>query len=441
MRERVAVNLRVSGDVKDAYESAIIKKYGQKHPRAGTELEDELRFMLDRGIMLELWQDVSDIGDAYGKTPRENENHSTPNDDTEMVRYRIDESVRRGIMSLASESNCTNPGELIERIMHSYATGNSVEERLIDLTDRIKEATAHRFDDDLTAEDKRVRAIADEVDDIFTISEFRTAMTTATEPLSVKTIGDALKTRKRYLPQVLDEKECSWVPNKNKFMPSDGLLAEEKRDPRGKPPVLMDIDDLTLALKYHVYEEQTRLTVSDAVAVVNGGKSRGRVKTALQRAGSTVGYKFVKGKELKRDDTKGLLMISNNYVVETEDDHDRLQTAHLDLGNNVPLVPTVSDEVISELPDHPDNLSDAVIRNKIIKITNGADQNISKSDLKSIPDEQVSHIRSRATDDAENRGVEDDNSANTQKQSERDRIASASPTAATDGGIDDETHN
>mgnify|MGYP006926931696 CR=1 FL=1 len=134
--DRVCLNLRVSQSVKENYEAAITEKYGKKRPYTGTELEREMRLRLDTGKTFELYSSIQDLAEVYGKANREKKFFSTPSgDDTVILKYRVAEPIRRGIMSLAAERD-KGAGEFVDTIMNQYARGEGVDERMCDLINR-----------------------------------------------------------------------------------------------------------------------------------------------------------------------------------------------------------------------------------------------------------------------------------------------------------------
>lgn len=456
--DRVCLNLRVSKSVKEAYEDVVVEKYGRKRPYAGIELEREFRFALDRGSTYDLYDSIKDLADAFGKVPAEKENYRTPDDERVVVAYRVAEPIRNGIMSLASGESCDSPGEFVERLMQAYATGESVEERLIELTNQIKQATEYQFDDDLSAVEKRKKGIADELGDVFTLSEFGDAIESGTRGLSVKSIKDYPKTRRSYLPKVLDEKGATWHPEKpGKFVPADHVIPEERRDPRNKPHILMDESDVRLALKYHAHvanlprsDTGTLLGVSDAVSVLDGNKSRDKVNSALRAIGETDGFTYKSGRDRRGTNADDVLVHTDRDAVETSPDHERLRKAlpddpraddtdagtvdeldaddpdelggdHVDTNTDTDDTPAVdhadgnttdlTDDdlatIAADLPDGIDDYPDTILANKIIRHTEDIDHydELPADPEDAVPDEQLSRVRRYVDNDTEEPGT------------------------------------
>ena len=484
--ERVCLGLRVSEDVKEAYESCIAEKHGRKSPYAGTVLERELRQRLGKGDLAELYGQIDDLADAFGKEHREKKILNTPDDDTAVVNYRVIESVRNEVLALASDLNYTTPGSLIETVMHSYAIGESATERMIDLAERIKNATEHKFDDGLSAKERRTKAIADELGDEFTFAEFREAIETGTK------ISDSHHTRTTYLPRVLDEKGCTWHPNASGLFIDDAdARPEDRRDPRGKPYLLMDDADKRTALKYEAYTTDGRIEVSDAVSVLDGKAQRTTAKQTLREIGETDGFNYRPGRERKKSNADGVLRITDADAVETSPDHERLRKALPDETDDpeadgttdvtttgevddaeadtddgiaeaddrdeaqdsgetdTPLTPTEADAVIAQLPDAPTNLPDPVVANKIAEATN---ENIDYVDGDELPtdlvdavtDDEIAYVRDYAANGGEEPGTGGDNPGGSADETtiqrpdmdaprDMDEITSGTPVRA-DGG-------
>ena len=410
--DRVRLNLRVSKSVKRAYEDVVAEKHGRKRPYTGTELERELRFALNDGTVHELYDAIEDLADVFGKAPAKKNNLSAPSDETAVVSYRIAEPVRNGIMSLASNADCSNPGEFIERIMHSYAVGESVEERLIELTDRIKQATEHEFNDELSATEKRTKAIAAELEDAesFTTDEFNSAIQAAPK------ISPSDYTREKYLPLVLDELDATWHPNNPKLFTTDDVPPEENRDPRNKPYLLMDTADKRLAIKKDRFADNSRFyTVSDAVDALPKQPQHKTARKLMREIGETDGFNYVKGSERRSGDAD-VLMVDRKAVMNSAE-HEAL---HRVLGAEKMATDGTQwvKEAAESLPEDIDELQNttAIITNKIVCATVENHDALSRDEFnrcfEAVTDEQVAQVRQHdaypasepASSDAKGRG-------------------------------------
>ena len=395
--ERVCLNLRVSKSVKEAYESVIAEEYGRKRPYTGTELERELRFALGEGTVSDLYDAVSDLGEAFGEAPREKKNLSTPNDETAVVGYRVSESVRRGIMSLASGTTCTNPGEFVERIMQSYAAGESVDERLINLTDRIKQATDHKFNDDLSAIEKRTKAIAAEIDaDEFTIDDFDEAVE------EVPKITPSRHIREQYLSRVLDELDATWLDrdwNTHIFTTRDDVPPEAERDHRNKPYLLMDNADKRLAIKTGFIESSDNVyTESEAMGALQNKPQPKTVRKLMRQIGETDGFRYRDGSDRRTRNADDVLRMNRDAALSSSD-HDDLARVLMDTDGTQWV-----QEIAGWLSDLPSLPNDAAIKHKIAY--NTTDYNVRALDNKSnfldaITDEQVARVQQYAADSTE----------------------------------------
>jgi len=391
--ERVCLNLRVSKSVKRAYEDVVVEKHGRKRPYTGTELERELRFALNDGTVHELYDAIEDLADVFGKAPAKKNNLSAPSDESAVVSYRIAEPVRNGIMSLASNADCSNPGRFIERIMQSYAVGESVEERLIELTDRIKQATEHEFNNELSAIEKRTKAIAAELEDAgsFTLDVFNSAIQ------AVPKISPSDYTREKYLPRVLDELDATWHTHNPKLFTTDDVPPEEYRDPRNKPYLLMDTADKRLAIKADRFEDNSRCyTVSDAVDALPKQPQHKTARKLMREIGETDGFTYVKGSERRSGDADVLMV--DRKTVRNSAEHKSL---HRVLGAK--KMDTVGTQWVKEVAESlPGDIGElenatAIIKNKIVCATVENHDALSSGEFnecfEAVPDKQVAQVR------------------------------------------------
>ncbi len=403
--DRVRLNLRVSKSVKRAYEDVVVEKHGRKRPYTGTELERELRFALNDGTVHELYDAIEDLADVFGKAPAKKNNLSAPSDETAVVSYRIAEPVRNGIMSLASNADCSNPGEFIERIMQSYAVGESVEERLIELTDRIKQATEHEFNDELSAIEKRTKAIAAELEDVlsFTIDDFDRAIQAAPK------ISPSDYTREKYLPLVLDELDATWHPANPKLFTTRDVPPEEDRDPRNKPCLLMDTADKRLAIKTDRFADNSRCyTVSDAVDALPKQPQHKTARKLMREIGETDGFNYVKGSERRSSDAD-VLMVDRKAVMNSAEHKALQRVVEIDGesadGSTNPTEKMDTDgtqwvkEAAESLPEDIDELQNttAIITNKIVCATVENHDALSRDEFnrcfEAVTDKQVAQVR------------------------------------------------
>lgn len=419
--ERVRLNLRVSKSIKEAYESVVTDKYGRKRPYTGTELERELRFALDDGSIYELYDAISELAEAFGQTSREKKNLSSPSDDTVVVSYRVAEPVRNGIMALASDGDYSNPGKFIERIMHAYAAGEGVHDRLIDSVERIKQATDHKFNDELSAIERRTKAIADELEGKleFTIDEFEQAIQ------SVPNISPSDYTREKYLPRVLDELDATWHVN-NPYpiftTATDEKPPEQERDLRNKPYLLMDESDKQSAIKIDFLTSNGRTySVSDALDVLQGKPQHKTVRKLMRQIGNTSGFEYVNGSK-RRGSNAGDILKVNRKAVMNSADHKNLQsvlnyeqTDESDTNDSTSDIPKTDLDatqlqevanVIENMRGSVDDLHDPVIKRKTAEVISEHIDRDGDSDLVDelfdvITDEQVTRVREYIADGTE----------------------------------------
>lgn len=409
--ERVCVNLRVSKSVKRAYESAITEKYGRKRPYTGTELEREFRLALDIGTVTELYDSMHDLADAFGKAPSEKKILSSGSRDaTEVVGYRVAKPVRNGIMALASNNSCSSPGMFVERIMHSYAVGESADERLIDLADRIKQASGHKFNAELSAKERRTKAIAAELEDWdqFTTHDFNEAVE------AVPKISPSDHIREEYMDRVLDELDATWWSVSSSgvgvYTAADDVPPEAERDTRYKPYLLMDDDDKRLAIKTGFYTSNKRTyTVADALEALQNKPQHKTVRSLMRDIGSKDGFKFVSGSERRGSGKEDILTINRKVAIDKHRDLARVveaqQDDEADSINAADKMDTDGTQWVQKVAESlPEGIvsstnADAVIKNKIVQATTTDEDIIDESGgvrdefLDAVTDDQVAQVK------------------------------------------------
>ena len=420
------LNVRVPPAVKDSFEAAVAEKYGSAVGFARYELVRELRLRLDVGIEAEVNSAIGDLADVYGQTDREKKFLNTPDGRGSVVAYRVPTSIRKGLHRLANDAD-RGIGEYVASVMQRYAKGEGVDERNLNNLDRIKAATDYKFDDGLSAKERRTKAIADRLGTEFSIDEFGEAIDATAEPIS-----DTRYTREEYLPRVLDETGCTWHPSSSElFIDADDVDADERRDRRSKPYLLMDDADKRLALKMEAYSNATRLTVSEAVSTLQGKPQRTTAKQLLRDIGDTDGFKYRRGADRRKTNADDLLLLTDHQQIESSEDHKELRRILDDQADGETAdqtddhrddIETETDddqtdavedrgeagietgdqwvsEAADELPDVSiDTLPDTVIRNKVAEATNDQIERdgsgaIEDEYLEAVNDDQVTAVR------------------------------------------------
>jgi len=311
--ERVPLNLRIDKSVKKSYEGTIRQEYGVKSPYCGIELEREFRFRLDDSRSNEIWSNVTALADEFGQEGREKKISRPDRGETVIVRYNVAENVRDDIMQLAEREDFRSPGLFVESVMRDYATGRSIEERLVDRTDRILSAAKMRNEaDDST--NRRVKTAASVLrnGNGFTVDEFFDVFDE-----HVQGMGGTDHAKKKHLPDVLDELNYTWHPNsEGLFVPRD-LVDTKNRDKRQKPYFLMDDEDRRDAIRYALFEkdinssgkQKTALSINELSAELGGSPQQGTKRTDMQTiAKDDEGFKYVdrSGDELLAIDRRHL---------------------------------------------------------------------------------------------------------------------------------------
>ena len=296
--DRVPLNLRIDKSVKKSYEGAIRQEYGVKSPYCGIELEREFRFRLDDSRSNEIWSNVTALADEFGQEGREKKISRPDRGETVIVRYNVAENVRDDIMQLAEREDFRSPGLFVESVMRDYATGRSIEERLVDRTDRILSAAKMRNEaDDST--NRRVKTAASVLrnGNGFTVEEFFDVFDE-----HVQGMGGTDHAKKKHLPAVLDELDYTWHPNSEGLFVPRGLVDTENRDKRQKPYFLMDAEDRRDALRYALFEkdinssgkQKTALSIKELSAELGGNPQQGTKRTDMQTiAKDDEGFKYV----------------------------------------------------------------------------------------------------------------------------------------------------
>lgn len=311
--DRVPLNLRIDKGVKKAYEGAIRREHGAKSPYCGIELERELRFRLDDSRSNEIWANITSLSEEFGQQGYKEKIPQPERIDTTVVRYQIAENVRSDIIKLAEEESYRSAGAFVGSIMHSYATGRSIEERLVDRTDRILQAAQAEHDDELSAVGRRTKKIAQALEAIdgctFTLDEFDDALQEA------KGIESTAYTLKEYLPRVLEDLDYTWSDKTDEFVDAD-TIDTERRDPRKKPYKLMNESDRRLAIKYELYTlasqqsgDQALINITEAIDVLQGRPQKKTVKQLLRDIGRTGGFSYDDGSNRANSDASDALKI------------------------------------------------------------------------------------------------------------------------------------
>jgi hypothetical protein len=277
--------------------------------------------------------------------------------------------------------------------MQSYAAGESVDERLINLTDRIKQATDHKFNDDLSAIEKRTKAIAAEIDaDEFTIDDFNEAVE------AVPKITPSRHIREQYLSRVLDELDATWHPNNPVLFTTKDVPPEAERDHRNKPYLLMDNGDKRLAIKTGFIESSDNVyTESEAMGALQNKPQPKTVRKLMRQIGETEGFGYKDGSDRKTRNADDVLVMNRDAALSSPDHKD--------------LAPVLMDtdgtqwvqKAAESLPDNVESFNNAtaVIKNKIVSATTDEGLNDTSNFFDAITDEQVARVQQYAADSTE----------------------------------------
>ncbi|SEV94750.1 hypothetical protein [Natrinema salifodinae] len=280
MTERERLNLRVPPKAKEAFDNALIDKFGKKTPYGGVELERELRTVLDEGSLAELRETVEEVAEIFGKENREEKTRSLNGSGSALVQYRIAEDVRTRIMNLAENSDYRSAGRFVGDIMMTYALEDGVVGRLKDKLERVKKAAEREVDSTTGPKERRTNTIVEELagKSQFDLSDFDQAVDE-----EARGIGSGKHARKEYLPRVLNELGYTWSPTGEEiFVDPSAADIPDTRDPTTKPYHLMDEEDKHLALKFEAYRNAVLLgrkifTVSDGKETLDGKPARNTV--------------------------------------------------------------------------------------------------------------------------------------------------------------------
>lgn len=267
MSERVRLNVRVPEDIKNAYDDAILDKYGISNTYAGMELERELRISFDMGQESEMFDSLRSLVD----NPSE-KNNSAPRSFAPgevSVQYRVHPDVRAKLKQLSQEG-AYSMGSIVAKAMYGYSIDRGYQDRMLEYVQDLEEDDVQ--DDELSATERTERDIAEYLkenhgkEDIemgwfvsFKIEDFDTA---AKKAGGVKTQEHA---RGKYLKDVLERLELNPMASGVFFPKESGA----KRDLRGLPYDAMDDSDMITALRAELLERGER-------AVLTTDKERGK---------------------------------------------------------------------------------------------------------------------------------------------------------------------
>ena len=328
--ERVKLNLRVSKSVKDAFEDVIRGKRGSVSPYAAVVLENELRVLLDEGMLSKLWATTRELADAHDLMGPEEKIRSRGTDrgETTVVGYQIAADVRSNLIELAEQQSGCTAGKIVEDVMWRYATDGSTIERVIGRLEQIEQATTSSDEDTTSStpsvKQRRTRSIADALTPgDFTIEDFDDAVDVAASGIS-----SGSHAREEYLPRVLEYLDYTWHPlNSRIFRPREDINPPNLRDPRTKPSVLMDDNDKSRAIACEAYEEgqkaqspATLFDVTDATNLLETTPQKAR--EMMKQLNPRSGYSY-------RED-KGALSVHPRRVRERDGNNDILSIVHRD---------------------------------------------------------------------------------------------------------------
>lgn len=291
-RSRESLSLRVNSTVKQQYEDRILEKFGVLQPYAGTELERELRVLVDQGELARLVDKTHELARSIGETTSENKKfNANRSGDSEVIGYRVHSEVRRALKSEAQRaSGVTYASELVESVMLAYASGDQTESKVADRLDRIEEFVESNTSDKGVVT-RRTEDIIGELQnqEQFTLDDFDEAVDTAASG-----INSGEYARKEYLHRVLNKLNYTTQPrNAQLFSPLERVDPSEQ-DPRNKLPFLRDESDIKeiilfdalssglLSAQFHV-----KYTPSDAKQAVGKGLSQDQIRRLFDRIAST----------------------------------------------------------------------------------------------------------------------------------------------------------
>lgn len=240
-QSRESLSLRIDSKIKQQYENRIYEKFGRLEPYTGTELERELRVLIGQGELSKLVDKTQELARALGEDLSENKN-SRPerSGNSEVVGYRIHSGVRAELKEEAQSAADVNyASDLVEFVMWAYACGNESESKVGDRLDRIKNfVEAKTSDKDVKL--RRTESIIEELpSEDFQLKDFDKAVDEGPEGLNA---GDYA--REEYLPRVVEHGDYVVHPDQPKLLIPSEKIDVSDQDPRNKPPVLRNEEDL-----------------------------------------------------------------------------------------------------------------------------------------------------------------------------------------------------
>ena len=161
--ERVKLNVRVDERAKDAYEEEIRRRYADSAAPAGVVMEQELSAVFGSGEFSELVDATHSLAETFGEEPREKKISREDRGESVRAQYRISESTRAQLMEYAETADVTYARDVVERVMWSYAAGQSTVERATERIERV-EKHGERTNDTRSAVERRADTIAHQIE-------------------------------------------------------------------------------------------------------------------------------------------------------------------------------------------------------------------------------------------------------------------------------------
>jgi hypothetical protein len=276
--------------------------------------------MLDDGRVGRLWDVTDEVMVELG-IPTGQKNSSDPPSrdgrDPTVIRYRVDPDLRRQFLTL-SDDDSRSAGRIVEDIMYRYARdGGGVIDRVIERLERVTTA-----DDDLKPEkgaterrrDTLATTLAGPERTPWTLDDMDTALEE-----EVRGVSASKHARQKHLRPVLDRIDYTWHPqNPRLFLPREEVdvkADDDRRDPRGRPPVLHDADTMRVAVATEAVEKALdttgrvgKLSLGEASDVI-GKPDYSGLKTAFQAAES----RYDCAKVVDSDGSVGLAVRVDTY--------------------------------------------------------------------------------------------------------------------------------
>jgi hypothetical protein len=301
MGKRVKTAVRVDRAVREKFEDRILEIYPQKRPYAGIQLEQELKFELEMNELNHLYQTISELESKLDHEPQKKETLGPPqSNDRPPVQFKIDPEVKAAAKKRADDSTHRSTGRFVESIMWRFVENGSVAERLARRVENLMEAdlTGLSPRDKIPIQKQKALEIEKELGADFRLRDFKSAC----EDVGYQPTDYRIE---QYLPIVLEHRGFTWHPNNPRlFIDEESEPVPMHRDPRNKPYLLMEREDIKDTILIEAYRKnighitKPQVTVEEIIDMCDGRPQKTTVSPLMRELDDKYdGLKYVPDRE------------------------------------------------------------------------------------------------------------------------------------------------